>query len=81
MLVYKLDRLGRTQLGIQDAADRLERLDVALRSATEHYEPHLEEKAFASSVENGPAQLALEHSSNCAGEISRTPPMWNALAL
>jgi site-specific DNA recombinase len=38
VLVYKLDRLGRTQLGILDAADRLERLGVALRSATEHYE-------------------------------------------
>jgi site-specific DNA recombinase len=38
VLVYKLDRLGRTQLGILDAADRLERMGVALRSATEHYE-------------------------------------------
>jgi site-specific DNA recombinase len=38
VLVYKLDRLGRTQLGILDAADRLGRLDIALRSATEHYE-------------------------------------------
>lgn len=38
VFVYKLDRLGRTQLGILDAADRLERLGVALRSATEHYE-------------------------------------------
>jgi site-specific DNA recombinase len=38
VLVYRLDRLGRTQLGILDAADRLERLGVALRSATEHYE-------------------------------------------
>jgi site-specific DNA recombinase len=38
VLVYKLDRLRRTQLGILDAADRLERLGVALRSATEHYE-------------------------------------------
>jgi site-specific DNA recombinase len=38
VLVYKLDRLGHTQLGILDAADRLERMDVALRSATEHYE-------------------------------------------
>ncbi len=38
VLVYKLDRLSRTQLGILDAADRLERMGVALRSATEHYE-------------------------------------------
>jgi site-specific DNA recombinase len=38
VLVYKLDRLGRTQLGILDAADRLERVGVALRSATEYYE-------------------------------------------
>ena len=38
MLVYKLDRLARSQLGILDATDRLERLGVALRSATEHYE-------------------------------------------
>ncbi len=38
VLVYKLDRLARSQLGILDAADRLERLGVALRSATEHYE-------------------------------------------
>ncbi len=38
VLVYKLDRLARTQLGILDAADRLERMGVALRSATEHYE-------------------------------------------
>jgi site-specific DNA recombinase len=38
VLVYRLDRLARTQLGILDAADRLERLGVALRSATEHYE-------------------------------------------
>ena len=38
VLVYRLDRLGRTQLGLLDAADRLERLGVALRSATEHYE-------------------------------------------
>jgi site-specific DNA recombinase len=30
VLVYKLDRLGRTQLSVLDAADRLERLDVAL---------------------------------------------------
>jgi hypothetical protein len=28
-----------------------------------------------------PAQLARKHSSNCAGEISRTPPIWNAPAL
>ena len=38
VLVYKLDRLSRTQLGILDAADRLERLSVALRSATEDHE-------------------------------------------
>ena len=38
VLVYKLARLARTQLGILDAADRLERMGVALRSATEHYE-------------------------------------------
>jgi DNA invertase Pin-like site-specific DNA recombinase len=38
VLVYRLDRLARTHLGIQDAADRLECLKVALRSATEHYE-------------------------------------------
>jgi site-specific DNA recombinase len=38
VLVSRLDRLARTQLGILDAADRLERLGVALRSATEHYE-------------------------------------------
>ena len=38
VLVYRLDRLARTQLAILDAADRLERADVALRSATEHYE-------------------------------------------
>jgi site-specific DNA recombinase len=38
VLVYRLDRLARTQLGILDAADRLERMGVALRSATEHYE-------------------------------------------
>ena len=38
ILVYKLDRLARTQLGILDAADRLERMGIALRSATEHYE-------------------------------------------
>jgi site-specific DNA recombinase len=38
VLVYKLDRLGRTQLGILNAADRLESMGVALRSATEHFE-------------------------------------------
>jgi DNA invertase Pin-like site-specific DNA recombinase len=38
MLIYKLDRLGRTQLGILNAADRLEGMSVALRSATEHFE-------------------------------------------
>jgi site-specific DNA recombinase len=38
VVVYKLDRLARTQLGLLDAADRLERAGVALRSATEHYE-------------------------------------------
>ena len=38
VLVYRLDRLARTQLAILDAADRLERAGVALRSATEHYE-------------------------------------------
>src|SRR5919199_1388497 len=38
VLVYRLDRLARTQLDILDAADRLERLGIALRSATEHYE-------------------------------------------
>ena len=38
VLLYKLDRLGRTQLGILNAADKLERMGVALRSATEHFE-------------------------------------------
>jgi site-specific DNA recombinase len=38
VLVYRLDRLARTQLAILDAADRLERVGVSLRSATEHYE-------------------------------------------
>jgi site-specific DNA recombinase len=38
VLVYRLDRLGRAQLVILDAADRLEHLGVALRSATEPYE-------------------------------------------
>ncbi len=38
VLVYKLDRLGRTQLGILNAADRLEGMGIALRSATEHFE-------------------------------------------
>ena len=38
-------------------------------------EPFPEEDVFASGVENGPAQLALKHSSNCAGEISRMPPI------
>ena len=38
VLVYRLDRLGRTQLGILDAADRLERMGVALRSSTENFE-------------------------------------------
>jgi site-specific DNA recombinase len=38
VLVYKLDRLGRTQLGILNAADRLEGMSIALRSATEHFE-------------------------------------------
>src|SRR5829696_2180811 len=44
-------------------------------------EPYSEEDEVASGVKNGPAQLALKHSSNCAGEISRTPPIWNAPAL
>jgi hypothetical protein len=44
-------------------------------------EPYPEADAFASGIENGPAQLALKLSSNCAGEISRTPPIWNAPAL
>ena len=35
MLVYKLDRLGRTLLVIVDAHDRLQEAGVALRSATE----------------------------------------------
>jgi site-specific DNA recombinase len=35
VLVYKLDRLGRTLLVIVDAHDRLQEADVALRSATE----------------------------------------------
>ncbi len=38
VLVYKLDRLGRTQLGILNAADELEGMGVAVRSATEHFE-------------------------------------------
>jgi DNA invertase Pin-like site-specific DNA recombinase len=38
VLVYKLDRLGRTQLGILNAADKLEGMGIALRSATEHFE-------------------------------------------
>jgi len=38
-------------------------------------EPYPEEDLFASGVENGPAQLALKHSSNRAGEISRMPPI------
>jgi len=35
VLVYRLDRLGRSLLGIVDAHDRLETLEVALRSTTE----------------------------------------------
>ena len=35
MLVYKLDRLGRSLLVIVDAHDRLQEVGVALRSATE----------------------------------------------
>jgi len=35
VLVYRLDRLGRSLLGIVDAHDRLESLEVALRSTTE----------------------------------------------
>ena len=38
-------------------------------------EPYPEEDVFASGVEKAPAQLAIEHSSNCAGETSRTPPI------
>jgi site-specific DNA recombinase len=38
VLVYRLDRLARTRLAILDAAERLERAGVALRSATEQYE-------------------------------------------
>ena len=38
VLVYKLDRLGRTQLWILNAADRLEGMGIALRSATEYFE-------------------------------------------
>jgi site-specific DNA recombinase len=34
VLVYRLDRFGRSLLGIVDAHDRLESLGVALRSAT-----------------------------------------------
>jgi site-specific DNA recombinase len=37
VLVYKLDRLGRTLLVIVDAHDRLQEARVALRSATEPY--------------------------------------------
>lgn len=35
VLVYKLDRLGRTLLVIVDAHDRLQEAGIALRSATE----------------------------------------------
>lgn len=35
VLVYKLDRIGRTLLNVVDAHDRLSTADVALRSATE----------------------------------------------
>ena len=35
VLVYKLDRIGRTLLGVVDAHDRLDSRGVALRSATE----------------------------------------------
>jgi site-specific DNA recombinase len=38
VLTYRLDRIARTQLGLLDAADRLERAGVALRSATESFE-------------------------------------------
>jgi site-specific DNA recombinase len=38
VLIYRLDRLGRTQLGILDAQHRLEHMGIALRSATEYYE-------------------------------------------
>ena len=44
-------------------------------------EPYPNEDVFASGVETGPAQFAPNHSSNCTGEISRTPPIWNAPAL
>src|SRR5215217_7989295 len=35
VLVYKLDRIGRTLLNVVDAHDRLDACGVALRSATE----------------------------------------------
>jgi hypothetical protein len=44
-------------------------------------EPYPEEDVFVSGVEKAPAQLARKHSSNCAGETSRTPPIWKAPAL
>jgi hypothetical protein len=38
-------------------------------------EPFREEDGFVSGVENGPAQLALKHSSKRSGGISRIPPI------
>lgn len=44
-------------------------------------EPSDKEDAFVDGVEDLPPQLALKHSSNFSGVISRMPPIWNAPAL
>jgi hypothetical protein len=40
-----------------------------------------QEDGFVHGVEHLPAQLALKHSSNFSGEISKIPPIWKAPAL
>jgi site-specific DNA recombinase len=40
-----------------------------------------EDELVVDGVKKAPAQLALKQSSNCAGDSSRMPPIWNAPAL
>jgi site-specific DNA recombinase len=56
-------------------------LDVQITYRFGPPEPSHEEDMFVARVQSAPAQLALKHSSNRPGSISRMPPIWKAPAL
>jgi hypothetical protein len=67
--------------GITAGRDEDGNIDVRITYRFGPPEPAREEDVFVYGVENSPAQLAMKHSSNFSGAISRMPPIWKAPAL